>query len=351
MTFLRAAIVVGTRPELIKTAVIRRLLGDAAVLVHTGQHYSRNMTFGFLEPLGARGPDVQLDHGGLPRAEQIARMTEAVAIELRRFRPRCVVVQGDTNSALAGALAANAEGVRLMHVEAGLRSFDRAMPEEHNRVIVDHIADDLFAPTLTTVKNLEREGVTGSHVQMVGNTIVEAVAEITTINCRSPNAAYGVLTLHRPENVDSPERLQRILDATSTLHDRLVFPAHPRTQTEIAARGIRVPVNIQLVDPLDYVGFVNLMQDSDLVVSDSGGIQEEATVLGVPVLVIRRSTERPEALGSFCALVADVDMLDEELRSRGGHKSWKASLAGLQSPFGDGGASRRIAGAILSLEG
>lgn len=357
----RIAVVLGTRPEIIKLAGVIGGLGEAGVVIHTGQHYDADLSQVFLDGLGLAAPDHRLALGGLTRAEQIGRGTEQVATLLARLAPAAVIVQGDTNSALAGALAANSVGVPIVHVEAGLRSYDRAMPEEHNRVLVDHLSDVLAAPTPVAVDNLAREGIAGEQVLCCGNTVVEAVRRQLPAPARRTallaeyglqRARYVLATLHRPENTDDAATLAGILAELGSLPLPVVLPIHPRTAAAARAAGIDGLLEpLRVVAPLDGATFLALASEAAVLVSDSGGVQEEVTVLGRPLVVVRRSTERPEAFEHHATLVTpgtvasatnaylrDLDRVHRNLEAR-------------PSPYGDGTASATIVREVLSRFG
>lgn len=350
----------GTRPEIVKLAGVVRLLGPAARTVHTGQHYSPALSAAFLDDLGLGTPAVQLDVGGASRGRQIGEATAALDAHLTDDPPSAVVVQGDTNTGLAGALAANAGGFPLLHVEAGLRSFDRAMPEEHNRVLVDHLADVCCAPTETSRANLLAEGVPDERVLVTGNTVVEAVLELLPDPSDRPDllARWGLrargfvlATFHRPENVDDPHTLATILRALADLPLPVLLPMHPRTAARAARFGLgTVAGGLRLCEPLGYAEFLGLAAECALLVSDSGGVQEEASVLKRPVIVVRRSTERPEVQGTFATLVPPGPGICELAAD------WIDGLAALHArlehepcPYGDGTASARTVAAIREL--
>lgn len=358
---IRVAVVLGTRPEIIKLAGVLDGLGRSAVVIHTGQHYDDGLSQVFLDGLGLPEPAHRLELGGLTRAEQLGRGTEEVAGLLDAVRPHAVVVQGDTNSALAGALAANALGLPLVHVEAGLRSYDRAMPEEHNRVLVDHLSDLLAAPTPSAVANLAREGITGDAVICTGNTVVEAVqrqlpepaqrAALLAAHALEP-ARYVLATLHRPENTDDPAVLARILSELAALPVPVLLPLHPRTVAAVRAAGIEgLLAPLQVVPPLDGAAFLGLAAEAALLVSDSGGVQEEVTVLSRPLVVVRRSTERPEAFEHHAVLVGPDGVAAAAQRYLHDISGWHARLSAVASPFGDGRASERIVAAVKGRYG
>lgn len=356
----RVAVVLGTRPEIIKLGPLLRIMPQAAV-IHTGQHFDRALSQVFFDAFSLPAPDAFLGVGGASRGAQIGRAVDALDRLFGEGRPLAVVVQGDTNSALAGALAANAREIPIVHVEAGLRSFDRRMPEEHNRVIADHLADLCCAPTDVNERNLRAESIPDERILVTGNTIVEAVGALLPGPDERARllATFGVTsrgfvlsTFHRPENVDSPEHLSAILRSLAGLPLPVLLPLHPRTVDRLSQHGITVPSGISVTDPIGYPQFLGLAQEAAVLVSDSGGIQEESSIIKRPVLVVRRSTERPEVLGTFAARlepgddiggfvsrwIADLDALHER-------------LATIPSPYGDGSASRAIATAITHRYG
>jgi UDP-N-acetylglucosamine 2-epimerase (non-hydrolysing) len=359
------AIIVGTRPEIIKLAEIVRLLGREAALVHTGQHWDQLMSGTFMESLGMPPPEVTLQVGGSSRATQIAQTVEGVDNALQILQPRAVVVQGDTNSALGGALAANACEVPLVHVEAGLRSSDRRMPEEHNRVVADHLADLCLAPTEANRALLLGEGIANDRIVVTGNTVVGAVARALESGeagaaslidrLRLQPDAYIVVTLHRPENTDTEEQLRNIVSGLCDLgrEARVVWPMHPRTRRRLHEFGVSWdPEQLMVIDPIGYAEFVALCARAALTISDSGGIQEEASVWKRPVVVVRRSTERPEVLGTFAHLTdnaADMVTLARTLLHDREHVH--SELAGLPTPYGDRNAALKCVQAIRGAMG
>ena len=307
-------VVFGTRPEIIKLAPVIQLLGTRAVLVHTGQHFDDNMSRAFLDQLHLGQPDKQLDVGGATRGAQIGTATIAVERYLLEQRPAAVLVQGDTNSALAGALAANSAGVPLAHLEAGLRSYDRAMPEEHNRVLIDSMADLCLVPHLTNAEALQREGVAPDRIRVTGSTLRDALAMIMPepaqralyLQAHALTSAHYVLaTIHRVENADDRGNLRDILHELAELPLPVVLPLHPRTRMRAAEFGLRPLLDrIRVCEPMGFAEFVSLAKECAIVISDSGGVQEEATIVKRPVIVVRNSTERPELLGTFAHLVS-----------------------------------------------
>jgi UDP-N-acetylglucosamine 2-epimerase (non-hydrolysing) len=275
------------------------------LLVHTGQHYSRNMSDDFFRDLGIPEPDINLEVGSGSHAEQTARVMMAFEPACLEHHPDWVIVVGDVNSTVACAITAKKLGIRVAHVEAGLRSRDMSMPEEINRLCTDAISDLLFTTDTTADENLRNEGVAAEKIHFVGNTMIDTL--LRHINRARESAplnghrqgSFGVLTLHRPGNVDSRPVLAGILGAVGRLAERLpiLFPAHPRTVKNLEAFGLLDFVlsnpNLHLMEPLSYLPFIGLVAQARLVVTDSGGVQEETTVLGVPCLTMRPNTERP----------------------------------------------------------
>ncbi|MGZ3146653.1 non-hydrolyzing UDP-N-acetylglucosamine 2-epimerase [Lentzea chajnantorensis] len=355
-------IVCGTRPELIKLAPLVDHLGSACTMIYTGQHYDRSMYSQIRRDVPEPGAFHELCLGGLRRGDQLGRAVSAVDEVLAGQRPAAVVVQGDTTSALAGALAANACDVPLVHVEAGLRSYDRAMPEEHNRVLIDHLSDLCCAPTPLNRHNLLAEGVADSRVVVTGNTVVEALAHAlpSPEEERTALATAGVTrdryvlaTVHRPENVDDAANLETVLRELGRLPLPVVLPLHPRTAQRIGAFGLDglLPA-LRVVEPQPYRAFLALAQGAAVVVSDSGGIQEEVSVLKRPVVVVRRSTERPEIEGTFGTLVPPGPRIGTSvLRWLDDVPAHRAALREIPSPYGTGSPSERIAVAVQEMLG
>ena len=354
----RVAVVLGTRPEAVKLLGVIRGLGEDAFVVHTGQHYSPEMAEEFQGGIGLPAPAIQLEVGGVTRGRQIGEATARIDDLLSGNRFRAVVVQGDTNTALAGALAANAAGLPLVHVEAGLRSYDRAMPEEHNRVVVDHLADLCCAPTETSRANLAAEGICGDdRVVVTGNTVVDAVgwlrptaAEVDAMlgsrNLRRND--FVLATFHRPENVDDPEVLATIISELVALPVPVVWPLHPRTAARARDAGLGGLLDdLRVEPPAGYATFLGLASACALLISDSGGVQEEASVLKRPVVVVRHSTERPEVIGTFSVLVSPGGRVGAAARERLADVPGLLSrLATISCPYGDGDASAKCVAAI-----
>ncbi|MFI6639711.1 non-hydrolyzing UDP-N-acetylglucosamine 2-epimerase [Streptomyces sp. NPDC050504] len=356
------AVVLGTRPELVKLAELIRILGPAARVIHTGQHYDDELSGRFLTELGLPEPEFLTGVGGSPRAGQIATALGALDALFAADRPHAVVVQGDTNAALSGALAANARSIPLVHIEAGLRSHDRRMPEEHNRVLIDRLADLLCAATPDNRANLLAEGISPARIELTGNTVVEAVQQqlpgaderraLLERHGLTPDG-YVLATVHRPENTDDPAALGAVLTELAAVAADLpvVLPLHPRTRARVEAEGLApLLAGLTVLAPLGYGEFLALARHAALLVSDSGGVQEETTVLGRPLVVVRRSTERPEAMGTFAELVSPGPELGRAARARLAEgRLGLRRLEAQRSPFGDGTASRRIAELLADL--
>ncbi|MYA39336.1 MAG: UDP-N-acetylglucosamine 2-epimerase (non-hydrolyzing) [Acidimicrobiia bacterium] len=354
------AVVLGTRPEIIKLAHIIRLLGPAARVIHTGQHYDANLSEVFFGAFGLSPPGHYLEVGGEHRGVQIGEATTRLTRLLEDDPARAVVVQGDTNAVMAGALAANATETPLVHVEAGLRSHDRAMPEEHNRVVCDHLSDLLLAPTETAAGKLAKEGIADHRVAVTGNTVVEAVgtllpeadrrAEVLARYGLAPNG-FILSTFHRPENVDDPGTWKTILSDLARLPLPVVLALHPRSRRRVASFGLEPLLDrLQVIDPLPYGEFLALLAECALSVSDSGGLQEEVSVLKRPMVVVRNSTERPEVIGTFAVLRSPGDHIDEAVTQIVETLEYTHSrLAETPTPYGDGTASVRSVTLIEKL--
>ena len=306
--------IVGARPQFIKCAPLSRELRSEheEVLVHTGQHYDREMSEIFFEELNIPKPDYNLGIGSGSHGEQTGKMLIEIEKVLLKEKPDLVLVYGDTNSTLAGALAAAKLHIRVAHVEAGLRSFDRSMPEEINRVLTDHISDLLFCPTQTAVDNLANEGISAG-VYLVGDVMVDALEYNLKIAEKKSGiieelalekGKYLVITVHRPGNTDSRENMTNIIEALGETGGVVVFPVHPRTEKYLREYGLLMPENVKLIKPLGYLDMLKLMASAKKILTDSGGIQKEAYVLGVPCITLRENTEWVETLeGGWNVLV------------------------------------------------
>ncbi len=299
--------VVGARPNYMKIAPLMDALKDAAgirqILVNTGQHYDEAMSKSFLRELSLPVPDRNLEVGSASHAVQTAKVMIGFEEVCLSDQPDLVVVAGDVNSTMAASLVAAKLMIPIAHLEAGLRSYDRAMPEEVNRIVTDCLADLLLTPSADGDENLVKEGVPRDKIHLVGNIMIDTLmrhlpmATLDRIRDRVPveDKGYAVLTLHRPSNVDDPVILNRILEAVAHVARRMpvVFPVHPRTRQRLATSGIALPANVILTEPMGYIDFLSLSSHARIILSDSGGLQEESTALGIPCLTLRENTERP----------------------------------------------------------
>jgi UDP-N-acetylglucosamine 2-epimerase (non-hydrolysing) len=357
-TDTHVAIVLGTRPEIIKLSPVVRECERRSLsftLIHTGQHYSDELDSVFFDQLELPTPDYHLDVGSGSHGAQTGEMLAEIERVLEDVEPDVALVQGDTNSVLAGAIAASKLPVEIGHVEAGLRSFDRNMPEETNRVVTDHVADYLFAPTATSADYLRDEGLDERRIHVTGNTVVDAVhqhqtlaAEKSTVldDLRLVAGEFALLTAHRAENVDEKDRFTDLLDgveaAATDLGVDVVYPIHPRAQNRLDAFDIDVPERVRLIDPQDYLDFLELERAARMILTDSGGVQEEACILGVPCVTLRDSTERPETIDVGANRLVGVD----PVAIRAGAVEMADAATDWENPFGDGTASEQILAAV-----
>jgi UDP-N-acetylglucosamine 2-epimerase (non-hydrolysing) len=354
MSTSRLAVVVGTRPEIIKLGQVARALGPDCQVVHTGQHESPELATDVIASAGLKAARSLTGVVGLPRHAQLGRMVEQLGDLFTAGRPAAVIVQGDTNSAVAAAQAANAAGIPVIHVEAGLRSFDRAMPEEINRCVISVLADLHCAPTASAVRHLLSEGIPAAKIELTGNTIVETTmamvppaaeaAEIAAQAGAEPDR-YVLATIHRTENADDPARLEAILDQLTKLGLPVLLPLHPRTRDSVTRFGLTAALDrLHAMPPVGYRTFLGLARHASLIVSDSGGIQEECTVLKRPLIVVRNSTERPESIAAgFAWLVQPGEAISELGRQLIADPALLPRLSAIACPFGDGTASQKIA--------
>jgi UDP-N-acetylglucosamine 2-epimerase (non-hydrolysing) len=333
-----------------KAAPVMRALGNRPnvqqTLVHTGQHYDKNLSEVFFSQLSMPEPDVNLEVGSGSHAWQTAElMTRFEAVVLER-KPDMVIVYGDVNSTVAAALVCSKLLVRVAHVEAGLRSFDRTMPEEINRIVTDRLADVLFTPSGDADINLQREGISAEKIYLVGNVMIDSLVRLLPCAMQCPQNSlperYALVTLHRPSNVDDRDRLRTILNSLLEVNKQLevVFPVHPRTRQRIEQFGINKE-KLYLLEPLPYIEFLSLQRRARVVITDSGGIQEETTYLGVPCLTLRSNTERPltVSMGTNVLVGQNPELLNSELARILEGKAKEGSIP----PLWDGHAGERIA--------
>lgn len=309
--------IIGARPQFIKYAPLSNELRKnyKEILIHTGQHYDQKMSDIFFDQLDIPNPDYNLGIGSGSHGYQTGNMLIEIEKILKKEKPGLVLVYGDTNSTIAGALAASKLQIKIAHIEAGLRSFDRDMPEEINRLITDHISNILFCPTKTAVNNLENEGISNG-TYLVGDVMVDSleqnrkVAEITskiveTIGVIKGN--YLVVTIHRANNTDNKENLYSIIKALEELDKIIIFPVHPRTAKSIHKYGLKIPPNIKMVEPLGYIDMIALMIGAEKIITDSGGIQKEAYILRRPCITLRNNTEWVETLEGGWNILVGAD--------------------------------------------
>ena len=353
---MKIAIILGTRPEIIKMESIIRECENMSLdyfILHTGQHYSYNMDKIFFEQLKLPEARYNLNMGSGNHGEQTGKMIIGIEKILMDERPDVVLVEGDTNTVLAGAIAACKLHIKIGHVEAGLRSYDRRMPEEINRILTDHCSDYLFAPTRQSKEILLKEGIEEEKIFVTGNTIVDAIYYHSNIennlldNIGLKDRKYIIATIHREENVDNIKRFKSILDGMNLVSQKLnipiIYPIHPRSKKMIQEFGISINHNIRLIEPLDYLNFVQLERHSILAMTDSGGVQEETCILGVPCVTLRDNTERPETIEVGANILAGIEqkrILDCAVYMIERRNSWK-------NPFGDGLAGKNIVDILL----
>lgn len=345
--------VVGARPQFIKLAPVSRAIraaGHHEIIVHTGQHYDERMSGAFFVELEIPAPDYDLEIGSGQHGEQTGRMLAAIEDVLLRERPDGVIVFGDTNSTLAAALAAVKLHIPVGHVEAGLRSFDRAMPEEVNRVLTDHISSRLYCPTQTAVAHLRDEGVTAG-VELTGDVMYDMLRQMQPrMLDRAPTllAALGVepkrftlATVHRAASTDDPATLGRIVSGLARLESPVIFPIHPRTRKLIDQYGLTVGALVNIIEPVGYLDMLTLTASAHRMVTDSGGVQKEAFLLGTPCVTLRDTTEWPETIevGWNVLVASDPDAL---------LAAWRANPPARPpvNPYGEGDAARRIAASL-----
>jgi UDP-N-acetylglucosamine 2-epimerase (non-hydrolysing) len=332
-----------------KAAPVLRALSDSGFhqsLVHTGQHYDANMSEVFFRELEIPQPDVNLEVGSGSHAQQTAAIMSRLEPLLLQRKPRLVMVYGDVNSTLAAALVCAKLAIPVAHVEAGLRSRDRTMPEEINRLVADQLSDLLFTPSRDADENLEQEGIPRQRIHQVGNVMIDSLVRLLPRALDGERVGvpeqYALVTLHRPSNVDDPETLRAVVDCLLAVSKDLsvVFPVHPRTRERISQFNISTD-GLQLCDPLAYLEFLGLEARAQVVITDSGGVQEETTFLGVPCLTLRANTERPVTIeiGTNLLVGDDMQMLRTEVRNILEGRAKKGAIP----PLWDGHAAERIA--------
>ncbi len=358
---MKVLTVVGARPQFIKAAPVSRALRDAGhteFLVHTGQHYDQQMSSVFFEEMQIPEPNVNLGVGSGSHAQQTGQMLVKLEEVMQLNGPDCVLVYGDTNSTLAGALAACKLQVPLAHVEAGLRSFNREMPEEHNRVLADHCSDMLFCPTETAVKNLAREGIKKG-VHLVGDTMFDAVQQFAEIaeerstileRLNLKSKTFLLATVHRAYNTDVPENLRSLLSSFAEIGETVVFPVHPRTRQKINELGGTFAEqhgrsDVRMIEPVGYLDMLTLEKHARLILTDSGGMQKEAFFVGVPCVTLRPETEWSETVEAGWNIIAGVE--PGEIRRAVTKSDWPAEPPA--QVFGDGRAAQKIV-ALLADE-
>ncbi len=354
---MKALIVVGARPQFIKAAPVSRAFREAGIyefLVHTGQHYDPSMSEVFFLELGLQSPALNLNAGSGSHAEQTAAMLTGLERAMRDEQPDWVLIFGDTNSTLAGALAAAKLHIPIAHVEAGLRSFNRRMPEEINRIVADSVADLLFVPTETARANLSREGARDQAVIWTGDVMLDAMLMFRERACSSPGITkrlglmekgFVLATIHRAENTDDPRRLDAILDGLrrTSVELPVVIPLHPRTAKALMARGRNNLEALQLIEPVGFLDMMRLEMEAAVVATDSGGVQKEAFFHGVPCVTLREETEWTELVSCgwnrLCPPV-DGESIAAAIREA------RAFAGSRPNIYGHGDAANRIAGAL-----
>ncbi|MGA1840525.1 MAG: non-hydrolyzing UDP-N-acetylglucosamine 2-epimerase [bacterium] len=345
--------VVGARPNFMKVAPVVKALNlhtdFCQIIVHTGQHYDANMSEIFFQQLDIPEPDINLDVGSGSHAQQTAQIMSRFEPIVLKQKPDLLLVYGDVNSTVATALVCSKLHIPVGHVEAGLRSFDRAMPEEINRLLTDQVADLLFTPSADGNENLLREGVPAEKIHLVGNVMIDTLVRLLprADNSISHDSNYALVTLHRPSNVDEPHMLRKIISALDEISHKLhvIFPIHPRTRSRMKELKLTAAnSSLKLIDPVGYLQFLALQKRAAVLITDSGGIQEETTYLGVPCLTIRENTERPVTITTGTNMLVGTDM--ERLKAEVDRILSGEAKKGTLPPLWDGKASERIAGVI-----
>jgi UDP-N-acetylglucosamine 2-epimerase (non-hydrolysing) len=357
---MHVAHVIGARPNFMKVAPVHAALAKRAVrqtLIHTGQHYDEKMSGVFFDELRLPRPDVNLNVGSATHAVQTAEVMIRIEPVLVEAKPDWVLVYGDVNSTVAATLVCAKLGIRVAHVEAGLRSRDRSMPEEINRIVTDQLAALLLTPSADGNENLAREGIPAERVRMVGNVMIDTLMQLLpdarlrwpALRERWKLDRFALVTLHRPSNVDESEKLVPLLDALADLSRNVpvIFPIHPRTRESIRRAGFTFPGSMIVIDPLGYLDFLALQERATVVITDSGGVQEETTFLGIPNLTMRANTERPVTvtIGTNTLIGDRLDLLREQVDAVLAGNGKRGSIP----PLWDGRAGERIADALIEL--
>ncbi|MDO5852089.1 MAG: UDP-N-acetylglucosamine 2-epimerase (non-hydrolyzing) [Methanobacteriaceae archaeon] len=360
---MKIAVILGTRPEIIKMApVIDEIKhrGHECIIIHTGQHYDDKMSHQFFIDLNLPIPDFNIHVGSASHAKQTSMMMNRLEDKILEINPDLVLIQGDTNAVLSGALTASKLNIPVGHVEAGLRSFDKTMPEELNRIIADACSHMYFVPTNSAAINLESESIPHNKIIVTGNTIVDACKRNLPIATKNhiitiPKGDYLVLTVHRAENTDNKIRLTNIIESIIELDKQIIFPIHPRTRNilknEELYNKIKNNKNIILIEPLGYLDFLYLLSNSKLILTDSGGIQEEAITLSIPCVTLRYNTERPETIKVNANVLVGTDK--EKIVSTvnnilNNNEKYEAMTNNI-NPYGDGTAAIKILDYIINL--
>ena len=352
---MRVVTIVGARPQFVKAAMVSRMLverGISELIVHTGQHFDANMSEVFFEELEIPNPGKNLGIGGGSHGQNTGRMIEAIEQVLINERPDWVLVYGDTDSTLAGTLAAVKLHIPVAHIEAGLRSFNRKMPEEINRILTDHAASLLLAPSKTAVQNLTGEGIAADRVSLVGDvmfdaaihfgSLAEAKSKVLNMLNLEPKR-YTLATIHRAENTDDPVRLEAIFGGFRKYTHKIILPLHPRTRSRIDKFGLTVADNIEVIDPIGYIDMVMLEKNAELIATDSGGVQKEAYFHRVPCVTLRYETEWIELVNSGWNRLAPLD-LDERIADT--MENALGSSGSETQLYGKGDAAKKISESI-----
>jgi len=353
---MKIAIVLGTRPEIIKLSSIIRECKKHSLnyfILHTNQHYSARLDEIFFDDLELPPPRYNLNIGSGSHSEEVGKMMIGIEKILQKEKPSLILVQGDTNTVLAGALAASKLHIPVGHVEAGLRSFDRRMPEEINRVLADHISERLFAPTKQAKEQILKEGISKNKILVSGNTIVDAIFQNLNIaekkkdilkKLRLNKQNYFLVTCHRPSNVDNKDNFFKLLREFGKLYRMfkipLIFPIHPRSSKMLKKFRLNVPAGLNLIEPAGYLEFLQLEKNAKLILTDSGGIQEEACILKVPCITLRENTERLETIYAGANMLMGENLCEDCQKMIEKNRNW-------QNPFGNGDSGKKIVKYIL----